>query len=185
MFWKYFNSECLSRGTWHVHVVTSWFLLWAGAEFSKDWMFCTHQWCSKLTLTHTHCCRNTCKTTPPPKKDKKKLSWWDGKSQDACVILGVRVFIYTCTNICPRVEKNLIKTFVLLLWPVAFTHLFVAFRHRQQMNVDWGCWRAWRRGGLEDACWPVVPKFAGSDPADAVGFFKAKNSPARLPSEGK
>jgi hypothetical protein len=26
-------------------------------------------------------------------------------------------------------------------------------------------------GGLEDACWPLVPKFAGSNPAGAVGFF--------------
>jgi hypothetical protein len=27
-------------------------------------------------------------------------------------------------------------------------------------------------GGLEDACWPLVPKFAGSNPAEAVGFFR-------------
>jgi hypothetical protein len=40
-------------------------------------------------------------------------------------------------------------------------------------------------GGLEDACCPLVPKFAGSNPAEAVGFFKVKKSPARLPSEGK
>ena len=35
--------------------------------------------------------------------------------------------------------------------------------------------------GLELA----VPKFAGSNPAEAVGFFRAKKSSARLPSEGK
>ena len=29
-------------------------------------------------------------------------------------------------------------------------------------------------GGLEVTCWPLVPKFAGSDPAEAVGFFRAK-----------
>ena len=29
-------------------------------------------------------------------------------------------------------------------------------------------------GGLEAACWPLVPKFAGSNPAEAVGFFRAK-----------
>jgi hypothetical protein len=37
--------------------------------------------------------------------------------------------------------------------------------------------------------WPIIhpvhPKFAGSNPAEAIGFFRAKNSPARLPSEGK
>ena len=40
-------------------------------------------------------------------------------------------------------------------------------------------------GGLEAACWPLVPKFAGSNPAEAVGFLRAKKSSARLPSEGK
>ena len=29
-------------------------------------------------------------------------------------------------------------------------------------------------GGLEVRCWPLVPKFAGSNPAEAVGFFRAK-----------
>jgi hypothetical protein len=40
-------------------------------------------------------------------------------------------------------------------------------------------------GGLEVACWPLVSKEAGSNPAEAVGFFRAKKSSARLPSEGK
>ena len=29
-------------------------------------------------------------------------------------------------------------------------------------------------GDLEVACWPLVPKFAGSNLAEAVGFFRAK-----------
>jgi len=40
-------------------------------------------------------------------------------------------------------------------------------------------------GGLEVASWPLIPKFAGSNPAEAVGFLRAKKSSARLPSEGK
>jgi hypothetical protein len=40
-------------------------------------------------------------------------------------------------------------------------------------------------GGLEVACWPLVPKFAGSNPTEAIGFLRAKKSSARLPSEGK
>jgi hypothetical protein len=39
--------------------------------------------------------------------------------------------------------------------------------------------------GLEVACWPLVPKFAGSNPAEAVGFLRAKKSSARLSSKGK
>jgi hypothetical protein len=40
-------------------------------------------------------------------------------------------------------------------------------------------------GGLEVACWPLVPKFAVSHPAEAVGFLRRKKSSARFPSEGK
>ena len=32
-----------------------------------------------------------------------------------------------------------------------------------------------RIGGLGVACWPLVPKFAGSNPAEAVGFLGRKN----------
>ena len=39
--------------------------------------------------------------------------------------------------------------------------------------------------GLGVACWPLVPKFAGSNPAEAVGFLARKKSSARLPSERK
>ena len=40
-------------------------------------------------------------------------------------------------------------------------------------------------GGLEVVCWPLVSKFAGSNPAEVVGFLRATKSSARLPSEGK
>jgi hypothetical protein len=30
-------------------------------------------------------------------------------------------------------------------------------------------------GGLEEACWPLVHKFAGLHPAEAVGFLGGKN----------
>jgi len=37
-------------------------------------------------------------------------------------------------------------------------------------------------GGLEVACWPLAPKFAGTHPAEAVGFLGRKKSSARLSS---
>ena len=40
-------------------------------------------------------------------------------------------------------------------------------------------------GGLGVACWSLAAKFAGPNPAEAVGFLRAKKSSARLPSEGK
>jgi hypothetical protein len=40
-------------------------------------------------------------------------------------------------------------------------------------------------GGLGVACWPLVPKFAVSNPAKDVGFFRKKKSSAYLPSKRK
>jgi hypothetical protein len=39
-------------------------------------------------------------------------------------------------------------------------------------------------GGLEVACWPLVPKLAGSNPTEDVGVFKAKKSSVHLPRRG-
>jgi hypothetical protein len=39
-------------------------------------------------------------------------------------------------------------------------------------------------GGLEVACWPLVPEFAGSNPAEAVGFFGRKNPQHVFPRRG-
>ena len=47
------------------------------------------------------------------------------------------------------------------------------------------CTRQRGFGGLDVVCWPLVPKFAGSNLTEAVGFFRAKKSSACLPSEGK
>ena len=32
-------------------------------------------------------------------------------------------------------------------------------------------------GGLGVACWPLEPKFAGSNPAEAVGFLRGEKNP--------
>ena len=39
-------------------------------------------------------------------------------------------------------------------------------------------------GGLEVACWPLVPKFAGSNPAEAVGFLRVNKNPQHVGEHG-
>jgi hypothetical protein len=34
-------------------------------------------------------------------------------------------------------------------------------------------------GGAEVACWPLIPKFSGSNTAEAVGFLKGDKNPQR------
>ena len=35
-------------------------------------------------------------------------------------------------------------------------------------------------GDLEVACWPLVSKFAGSNPAEAVGFLRVNKNPQHV-----
>ena len=35
-------------------------------------------------------------------------------------------------------------------------------------------------GGAEVACWPLIPKFAGSNPAEAVGFLQGDKNPQHV-----
>ena len=39
-------------------------------------------------------------------------------------------------------------------------------------------------GGLEVACWPLVPKFASSNPVEAVGFLRVNKNPQRVGGHG-
>jgi len=100
-------------------------------SINKDWMFYTHQWCSKLTLTHTVVATDV-------KRQKRKNKAWSLR-HSGCA------YIYVCINICPRVEGNLING----VYTTAFTQSFVRFGHTRWRNVDWGFWRTWCRG----RCW--------------------------------
>ena len=71
------------------------------------------------------------------------------------------------------VELQILQLLVLLI------ELFINTRTSVTLLLD-------GFGGLEVACWPLVPKFASSNPTEAVGFFRAKKKTStRLPSEGK
>ena len=39
-------------------------------------------------------------------------------------------------------------------------------------------------GGLEVACWLLVPKFAGLNPAEAVGFLRVNKNPQHVGGHG-
>jgi hypothetical protein len=70
-------------------------------------------------------------------------------------------------------DQPMHQTTTLLWCPVKCSYMF----RRNAIIVDFG--------GLGVACWPLVPKFARSNPAEDFGFFRAKKSSARLPSEGR
>ena len=75
-----------------------------------------------------------------------------------------------CVRVCTNLKNDAAWNQVWLL------------RHRKKNGL---CTECSGFGGLEVAYWPLVPKFADSNPAEAVGFFTAKKSSACLPSEGK
>ena len=43
--------------------------------------------------------------------------------------------------------------------------------HKAQDRQEW--LKITRATKVKLACWPLVPKFAGSNPTEAVGFFRA------------
>ena len=57
---------------------------------------------------------------------------------------------------------------------------------RQRLGKNDGFFRKFHGGfgGLEVACWPLLPKFAGSNPAEAVGFLKVNKNPQHVGGHG-
>ena len=54
---------------------------------------------------------------------------------------------------------------------------FVLWANRTNFKTTYeqsGC------GGLEVSCWPLVPKFAGSNPTEAVGFLRVNKNPQHV-----
>jgi hypothetical protein len=66
----------------------------------------------------------------------------------------------------------------ILFKPVPSNYLLLHLKFNLFMNFMSSLFRAKCPtrgfGGLGIACWPLVPKFAGSNPAEAVGFLRAK-----------
>jgi hypothetical protein len=73
-----------------------------------------------------------------------------------------------------RVLEQIRHYFGNLLFPQASKFKYLWIITRSDIN-----WADNGFGGLEVARWPLVPKFAGSNLAEAVGFFRAKK---KIPS---
>ena len=56
-----------------------------------------------------------------------------------------------------------------LLWLISEKLIFLTNFLEYYKNITTGF------GGLGVVCWPLLPKFAGSNPAEAVGFLRRKS----------
>jgi hypothetical protein len=65
----------------------------------------------------------------------------------------------TCDCDLPYINTDILKHTIIIL---SFAFIYLSDKHSGF-------------GGLEVACWPLVPKFADSNSAEAVGFFGRKN----------
>ena len=65
------------------------------------------------------------------------------------------------------------STFLQNICELVKNYMVIVGHRRQNLtsHAEFGC----GIGGLGVACWPLVPKFAGSNPAEAVGFLGRKN----------
>jgi len=100
------------------------------------------------------------------------------------IIAWSQILVRARSKACMRLWKLLLKTYVNDL---SHSWRNIIIQNIAYLKYEWlhiyssSC----GFGGLDVACWPLVPKFAGSHPAEAVRIFRAKKSSARLPSEGK
>ena len=78
----------------------------------------------------------------------------------------------------PNVMLCVQKLRYICIHTLIFIYLFIYFIFRSM-----GRWSGF--GGLEVACWPLVPKFAGFTPGRSRRIFRVKKSSVRLPPEGK
>ena len=108
----------------------------------------------------------------------------EARSRNHCCRQRTKSITYSVALVTQYVKR--IRHIMLHLWSGSLYHIFphyfnngTIFEKKNQYKICSGF------GGLGVACWPLVPKFAGSNPAEAVGFLRAKKSSARLPSEGK
>ena len=88
-------------------------------------------------------------------------------------------FSYFCNQYCKsstclmqyHKSKEMLKFYVLLT-ASRYIHLK---KNQLDARFIFSIFRQIGFGGLGVACWPLVPKFAGSNPAEAVGILGRKN----------
>jgi hypothetical protein len=86
----------------------------------------------------------------------------------SCQAISTKDFgIRHVSEVCPTAAESWVKEV-----PVCSLWLAQTFRNKfVSKHCNWW-WRGF--GGLGVACWPLVPKFVGSNPAETVGFLRAK-----------
>ena len=139
--------------------------------------------------------RNIRRETYPLSPSSVSNSVWTapGANVGLCVekqMLTTRImarFFFLLGHVCPsfwisfHFETPNNVTAVLHVRPLSCTvktvikHFFNTVKHNSMLCIKfWIILRISGFGGLGVACWPLVPKFAGSNPAEAVGFLRAK-----------
>ena len=75
------------------------------------------------------------------------------------------------------------ESFQYLLYSTSFAYFFAIINWQTltngSVNLDISAF-----GGLEVACCPLVPKSAGSNPAEAVGFLRVNKNPQHVGGYG-
>ena len=79
------------------------------------------------------------------------------------------------------IQRYLIETLHTVSSLYTVVHYISAQNNKCRKTWKWilhtGNWQNSGFGGLEVACWPLVPKFTGSNPAEGVGFLRANKNP--------
>jgi hypothetical protein len=72
-----------------------------------------------------------------------------------------------CFKCLHPISSECWETPLTFVWPFIVTNFFITKPTKRKSGFS----------GLEVACWPLEPKVEGSNPAEAVRFFRAKKNP--------
>ena len=125
-------------------------------------------WCLKSATSH----KMSQEFTLHRKKGKYGYQTWQFLCNINIVVFQPQeVNIWLAFNILKRIYKLHLLEMRFNFLHNLFTNSAFLFNSFNVLLVDKGF------GGLGVSCWPLVPKFAGSNPAEAVGFLRGEKNP--------
>ena len=90
------------------------------------------------------------------------------------LLISLLLLLYVLSPLCRVFTITYLQQTVLCRIPSVAAVLYLHFAPQVMLSHMLSVFYS-GFGGLGVACWPLVPKFAGSNPAEAVGFLGRKN----------
>ena len=128
--------------------------------------------CTTVAAILLHWCQWRWRGADVMKECLEKIFIFPLRYHANCVSTTVTVWYYITLKVSVIVHRVPVVSYS-LFQPLFYVHQICSFIYRFS-----------GLGGLEVACWPLVPKFAGSNPAEAIGFLRVNKNLQHVEGHG-